>query len=133
MSSTPTAGLRSAIGHTPRRTTMVVHSGTRGNLKKTLIVCVAVVGLTSAAGQSTPPRQTRIVHGPSTEVTARDITYDEAACTTHARGRVRIVSESSTIAADEADMHHLKDTRTAVDLAIDLRGNVRVVIAPSAR
>jgi lipopolysaccharide assembly outer membrane protein LptD (OstA) len=100
---------------------------------KTLIVCVAVVGLTSAAGQSTPTRQTRIVYGPSTEVTARDLTYDEAARTTYARGQVRIVSESSTITADEADMHHLKDTRTAVDLAIDLRGNVRVVIAPSAR
>jgi len=96
---------------------------------KTLIVCVAVVGLTSAAGQSTP--QTRIVYGPSTEVTARDITYDEATHTTYARGQVRIVAESSTITADEADMHHLKDTRTAVDLAIDLRGNVRVVVAPS--
>ena len=100
---------------------------------KTLIVCVAVVGLTSAAGQSTSNRQTRIVYGPSTEVTARGITYDEATRTTYARGHVRIVSESSTITADEADMHHVKDTRSAVDLAINLRGNVRVAIAPSAR
>jgi lipopolysaccharide assembly outer membrane protein LptD (OstA) len=106
---------------------------------KTLIlgvagVCVAVVGLASyAAGQSTPTHLTSIVYGPSTKITANDITYDEARHTTFARGHVRIVSETSTITADEADMHHLKATRTAVDLAVDLRGNVRVVIAPSTK
>ena len=99
---------------------------------KTLILCVAVVGVTTyAAGQATPTHWTKINYAPSTEITANDITYDETQRTTYARGNVRIVSDSSTIIADEADLHHLKDTRTAVDLGIDLRGNVRIVIASS--
>jgi len=105
-----------------------------GVLMKALVFGVFVVGLAGlAAGQSrsSPEHYTGIVYAPSTEVEASDIRYDEATHTTYARGPVRIVSESSTITADEADLHHLKDTRTAVDLAIDLRGNVRVVVAPS--
>jgi lipopolysaccharide assembly outer membrane protein LptD (OstA) len=102
---------------------------------KLLMLCGAViVGLVGfAAAQSAPSPKTRVVYGPSTEITASDIRYDAATRTTYARGAVRIVSESSTITADEADMHHLRATREAVDLAIDLRGNVRVVVAPSTR
>jgi lipopolysaccharide assembly outer membrane protein LptD (OstA) len=99
---------------------------------KTLIFCIVIVGVAGyVAGQSTQTHLTRIVYSPGTEITASDITYSETEHTTYARGNVRIVSQSSTITADEADLHHLKDTSAAVDLAIDLRGNVHVVVAPS--
>ena len=73
-----------------------------------------------------------IVYGPSTKVAAGDLRYDPDRRTTFARGGVRIESESSTITADEADLHLLRSTRTAVDLDIVLRGNVRVIVTPSA-
>jgi lipopolysaccharide export system protein LptA len=99
---------------------------------KTLIVCVAVVGATSCAGgQVTSTHLTGITYAPSTKITASDITFDEAQRTTYARGQVRILSESSTITADEADVHLLNVSRTTNDMAVDLRGNVRVVITPS--
>jgi len=99
---------------------------------KAFILGVVVIGLAAlAAGQSRSSSEhyTRIVYAPSTELNANDIRYDEATHTTYARGHVRIVSESSTITANKADLHHLKDTQSAVDLAIDLRGSVRVVVA----
>ena len=98
---------------------------------KTLILCLAVVGMTSCAPeQVASTHRTRVTYAPSTRITASDITYDEAQRTTYARGQVRIVSESSTITADEADVHLLKASRTNTDMAVDLRGNVRVVITP---
>jgi len=98
-----------------------------------VVLCVVVVGVTSyAAGQARPGlvQKANIVYGPSTSVTANTISHDDATRTTYARGQVRITSDASTITADEADLHHLNDTKIAVDLAIELRGNVRVVIAP---
>ncbi len=95
------------------------------------VVVVGLAGFAAAQSRSSPEHYTGIVYAPSTQVNATDIRYDEATHTTYARGHVRIVAESSTITADEADLHHLKDTRSAVDLAIDLRGNVRVVVTPS--
>ena len=98
---------------------------------KTLIALVAVIGLGSlSAGQSRPVLR-EITYAPDTHITANEITYDETTHTTFAKGQVRIVSESSTITADEADLHHLKDTRTAVDFAVNLRGNVRVIMTPA--
>ena len=85
-----------------------------------------------AAAQTTPQRPARLVYSGPTEVTANSITHDSTTRTTHARGAVRIVSGDSTITADEADLHHLLDTRAAVDFSIDLRGNVRVMVTPSA-
>ena len=84
-----------------------------------------------ASGQSGQAHLRRATYAPNTQIAADDITYDEASRTTYARGNVRIVSESSTITADEADLRHLRDTRSAVDLAVDLRGTVRVVITPN--
>ena len=76
---------------------------------KRLILCMAVVGVTScAAEQGTSTHLTGVAYAPSTKITASDITYDEAQRTTYARGHVRIVSDSSTITADEADVHLLK-------------------------
>ncbi len=101
-------------------------------MKVLVVVCTVLVGLAGCiAGQSTQTHLKQVVYSPATEITATDITYSEVEHTTYARGNVRIVSESSTITADEADLHHLKATRAAVDFAIDLRGNVRVVVAPS--
>ena len=99
---------------------------------KRFILCMAVVGVTSCAEQGTSTHLTGVAYAPSTKITASDITYDEAQRTTYARGHVRIVSDSSTITADEADVHLLKVSRTNTDMAVDLRGNVRVVITPSA-
>jgi len=98
---------------------------------KALLVLVAVIGLGNLSAGQTGPVLRDITYAPNTHIMANAITYDEASHTTFARGHVRIASESSTITADEADLHHLKDTRTAVDFAIDLRGNVRVIVAPA--
>ena len=83
------------------------------------------------AGPSAQGRQMRVIYGPSTEVSANDIRHNGSSRTTYARGQVRIITGHSTITADEAELVHLKDTPQAVDFAVDLRGSVRVVIAPS--
>jgi hypothetical protein len=104
---------------------------------KTLMLCVGVFGLAAmASGQQTPLQLTHrptIVLAPATAISANDFEQDWSTNTLHARGQVRIEAAPSTFTADEADIHHLKDTRTAVDLDIELRGNVHVVIAPAAR
>ena len=103
---------------------------------KTLMLCVGVFGLAAmASGQQTQLKlahRPNIVLAPSTAITANDLRHENSTNITFARGDVRIETPSSTITADEADVHHLKNTRTAVDLDIELRGNVHVVIAPSA-
>jgi lipopolysaccharide assembly outer membrane protein LptD (OstA) len=102
---------------------------------KMLILCVGVFGLAAMVSGQQPQLTQRpnIVLAPSTAITANDLHHENSTNTTFARGGVRIETPSSTITADEADIHHLKDTRTAVDLDIELRGNVHVVIAPTAR
>jgi lipopolysaccharide assembly outer membrane protein LptD (OstA) len=100
---------------------------------RTLILCVGVFGLaTMVSGQPKLTHRPNIVFAPSTAITANDLQHDESTNTIHARGQVRIEAASSIITADEADIHHVNANRTAVDLAIDLRGNVHVVITPSA-
>ena len=96
---------------------------------------IAAVSLTSALMNAQLPTTGNaagsMVYSPSTRITADNWSVDQATKTTRARGHVQIMSDSSTITADEADMHHLSDSRTGVDLAIDLRGHVHVVIAPA--
>jgi lipopolysaccharide export system protein LptA len=88
---------------------------------------IMLVGLSAyVLGQSGPTHLKDITFSPDTRVVADDITYDQSTRTNYARGNVRIVSDSASISAEEADLHHLRDTRAVVDLAIDLRGNVRV-------
>jgi lipopolysaccharide export system protein LptA len=102
---------------------------------RTLTICVAVVGLTSCTSRPAISHLTGVSYGPGaspTKITADDITYNEAERTTYARGNVRIVSEVSTISADEADVHLLNFSR-ASRMAVDLRGNVRVLIDHSTR
>lgn len=72
-----------------------------------------------------------VVYGPSTEITAERLTHDPSTNTTQARGNVRIAYQHSVITADEADLHHLKDRPAAVDVSIELRGNVKLVLTPS--
>ncbi len=98
---------------------------------KTLLLLVSVVALTTYT-TAQPAHLTSVTYAPDTKITASDITYDEAQRTTYARGNVRIESESSTITADEADVHLLNFNKTTVHMAVDLRGNVRVVVAPPA-
>jgi lipopolysaccharide assembly outer membrane protein LptD (OstA) len=97
------------------------------------VAIVAMVGLTgSVAAQGNAPRQQSVTYGPSsspTQITADTLTYNEAQRTTYARGHVRVVSEVSTTTADEADVHLLNFSPVS-RLGVDLRGNVRVVIAP---
>jgi lipopolysaccharide assembly outer membrane protein LptD (OstA) len=93
-----------------------------------LIVVVVTGGI--AARQSTPVALKHIVYGPNTRINADTIRYNEGQKTAYARGSVRIVSESTTITADEADLHLLRSTSDAVDLDVVLRGQVRVVITP---
>ena len=96
-----------------------------------LALAVAVIGAGGfVAGQSSPKQQTFVAYGPDTRITATELRYDESRRTVFARGAVRIVSESSTMTADEADVHVLRSTRTATDLDIVLRGNVRVLVTP---
>ena len=100
---------------------------------RTLVVALGIVGIAAGsfvAGQSAPQRTTWITYGPDTRIVAHELRYDEAQRTTFARGAVRIVSESSTMTADEADIHLLRSTRSATDLDIVLRGNVRVLVTP---
>ena len=107
---------------------------------RTAIFCTAVVtliGLTgSISAQVNMPRHaTSVTYGPSsspTQIRAQDITYDDAKRTSYARGNVRIVSEVSTITADEADVHLLNFSPVS-RMSIDLRGNVRVLIDPTTR
>ena len=95
-----------------------------------LALVVAVVAARGfVAGQSVPTPKS-IVYGPDTRIFANELRYDEGQKTTFARGAVRIVSESSTMTADEADVHLLRSKPSAVDLDIVLRGNVRVLVTP---
>lgn len=103
---------------------------------KIWIYCVAMVVIGGSTGylwaQTTPKHLTGVTYGPlssPTKITADDITYSETQRTTYARGSVRIVSASSTITADEADLHLLNLSK-AQQMSVDLRGNVRVLIAP---
>jgi hypothetical protein len=102
---------------------------------RTFVLCVGVFGLGAmASGQQTPLKlahRPSIVLAPSTAISANDLQQDWSTNTLHARGQVRIEAAPSIFTADEADIHRLKDTRTAVDLDIELRGNVHVVIAPA--
>jgi lipopolysaccharide assembly outer membrane protein LptD (OstA) len=102
---------------------------------KMLILGVGVFGLAAMVSGQQPQLTHRpnIVLAPSTAITVNDIRQENGTNTTFARGGVSIETPSSTITADEADIHHLKDTRTAVDLDIELRGNVHVVITPQAK
>jgi lipopolysaccharide assembly outer membrane protein LptD (OstA) len=102
---------------------------------RTSTLCIVVVGLVSCAPRQTTPNLTGISYGPGaspTKITANEIRYDESKRTTYARGNVRIVSEVSTITADEADVHLLNFSRVS-RMSVDLRGNVRVLIDPSTR
>jgi lipopolysaccharide assembly outer membrane protein LptD (OstA) len=101
-----------------------------------LVLCVGVFGLVLAAtfqSHRSALRESTIAYGPSTTISATELRHEARTNTVYARGRVRIDTPSSTITADEADIHHLRDTRAAVDLALDLRGNVRVLIPPAAQ
>ena len=103
---------------------------------RTLLLGLGVFGLAVAATfQSQRPtlQGSTIVYSPSTKISATELRHESSTNIVYARGHVRIDTPSSTITADEADIHHLKDTRAAIDLALDLRGNVRVVITPSVR
>jgi lipopolysaccharide assembly outer membrane protein LptD (OstA) len=94
-----------------------------------LVVAVVAAG-GFVAGQSSAPQPKSIAYGPDTRIVANELRYDEAEKTVFARGAVRIVSESSTMTAEEADVHVLRSTRVATDLDIVLRGNVRVLVTP---
>ena len=97
-----------------------------------LAVGVAVITAGAfVAGQSAPQKTTFIAYGPDTKIAATELRYDESQRTVFARGGVRIVSESSTMTADEADVHVLRSTRSATDLDIVMRGNVRVLVTPT--
>jgi lipopolysaccharide assembly outer membrane protein LptD (OstA) len=93
-----------------------------------VLIAFGGVALGQGAGPSKP--LTRIIYGPKTEINAKELRYEAEERTVYARGAVRIVSESSTITADEADVHLLRSTREAVDLDVSLRGNVRVLVTP---
>jgi lipopolysaccharide assembly outer membrane protein LptD (OstA) len=96
-----------------------------------LAVAVAMVAAGGfVAGQSAPPTMKWMAYGPDTRIAAKELRYDESRHTVFARGAVRIVSESSTITADEADIHVLRATRSATDLDIVFRGDVRVLVTP---
>jgi lipopolysaccharide assembly outer membrane protein LptD (OstA) len=96
-----------------------------------LALAVAVLaGGGFVAGQSAPHTMKWIAYGPDTRIAATELRYDESQRTVFARGAVRIVSESSTITADEADIHVLRSTRSATDLDIVFRGSVRVLVTP---
>jgi lipopolysaccharide assembly outer membrane protein LptD (OstA) len=97
-----------------------------------LAMCGLVIGATFQTQRSRLQDST-ITYGRSTKITATTLRHEARTNTVYARGRVRIDTPSSVITADEADIHHLRDTRAAVDLALDLRGNVRVVITPSVQ
>ena len=93
----------------------------------------ATVGLSVyVTGQAAQAPQARIVFSPATDISADSIQHDKASDTTRTRGQVRILYGNSVITADEADLYHVRDTATAVDLSIELRGNVRVTLTPSA-
>ena len=96
-----------------------------------LAVGVAVIAAGGfVAGQSVPRQTTSITYGPDTRIIANELRYDEGQHTTFARGAVRIMSESNTMTADEADIHLLRSKPSAVDLDIVLRGNVRLLVTP---
>ena len=76
---------------------------------------------------------TDLAWGPAskrTQITAADITFNKAQGVAYARGNVQIVSQTTTITADEADVHGV-DFNPEARLEVDLRGKVRVVIAPA--
>ena len=102
-------------------------------------ICSAVVAIVCLTGYleaqpKTPTYPTTTVtYGPASsppQVTADNISYNESQRTTYARGNVRIVSEVSTISADEADVHLLNFSPVS-RMSVDLRGNGRLLIAPS--
>jgi lipopolysaccharide assembly outer membrane protein LptD (OstA) len=100
------------------------------SMKPIFLLLVAVVVTGGFAVGQTIPAQNTVVYSPSTTVVADELSHDESKRITYARGAVRIVSESLTMTADEADLHLLRSTRKAVDLDISLRGNVRVLVTP---
>jgi lipopolysaccharide assembly outer membrane protein LptD (OstA) len=102
------------------------------SLKQLTLVLIAVLVTGGLVAGQTVQVQKSVTYGPSTRILANELRYDDAQHTTYARGSVRIVSESSTMTADEADLHLLRSTTDAVDLDIVLRGNVRVLVTPLA-
>ena len=101
-------------------------------LKQLTLVLIAVLVMGGFVAGQTVQTQKSVTYGPATTILANELRYDEGQHTTYARGSVRIVSESSTLTADEADLHLLRSTPHAVDLDIALRGNVRVLVTPLA-
>jgi len=101
-------------------------------LKQLTLVLIAVFVMGGFVAGQTVQTQRSVTYGPDTRIMANELRYDEGQHTAYARGSVRIVSESSTITADEADLHLLRSTKDAVDLDIVLRGNVRVLVTPLA-
>ena len=101
-------------------------------LKQFTLVLVALFLMGGFVAGQAVRTQKSVTYGPSTSILADELRYDDGQRTTYARGSVRIVSESSTMTADEADLHLLRSTRDAVDLDIVLRGHVRVLVTPLA-
>ena len=108
-----------------------------GVISKSLVLVflvATIAGSTFVIGQSpnetSPESLTSVTYGPGTRIIADEIRYDENQRTAYARGDVRIVSESSTITADEADVRPLRSTAESVDLDLELRGNVRLIVTP---
>jgi lipopolysaccharide assembly outer membrane protein LptD (OstA) len=99
-------------------------------MKFRILVVLGIVATASFAAGMQPTAQKTVTYAPSTRITANELRYDEGQRTTYARGAVRVVTESSTVTADEADVHLLRSKRAAVDLDIVLRGNVRVLVTP---
>ena len=101
-------------------------------LKQLTLVLIAVLVMGGFVAGQTFRTQKSVTYGPSTRILADELRYDDGQHTTYARGSVRILSESSTMTADEADLHLLRSTKDAVDLDIVLRGHVRVLVTPLA-
>ncbi len=80
---------------------------------------------------SLPPQRPRLTFAPMTVITADELPASSGVI--HARGRVRIESSSTVITADEADIRRLNTSLEAVELSIDVRGNVNVSISPTAK
>ena len=100
---------------------------------RTLVVALGIVGIAAGAfvaGQSAPKATKWVAYGPDTRISAGELRYDEDQRTMFARGGVRIVSESSTMTADGADIHVVRSTRSATDLDIVFHGRVRVLVTP---
>lgn len=112
-------------------------------MSKLLAFCALGVLLTSGSASRTQlpseqsPNTLPMAHRPQrtfppeTAITA-DAIYDVGDIT-RARGRVTIAASSTVITADEADIRRVSGSRDAVELSINLTGNVHVSVKPGAR